>query len=76
MALAPGQTTGGPENRHESADQWLLVLSGSGSAEIDGERSDLRPGVVLLIEAGERHEIRNRGDEPLRTFSVYAPPAY
>jgi mannose-6-phosphate isomerase-like protein (cupin superfamily) len=36
----------------------------------------LKPGTVLLIEAGERHEIRNIGRALLKTISVYAPPAY
>jgi mannose-6-phosphate isomerase-like protein (cupin superfamily) len=31
---------------------------------------------MLLIEAGDRHEIRNTGRSLLKTVSVYAPPAY
>jgi mannose-6-phosphate isomerase-like protein (cupin superfamily) len=31
---------------------------------------------LLLIERGERHEIRKNGREPLRTLNVYVPPAY
>ena len=30
----------------------------------------------MLIGRGETHEIRNTGDEPLRTLNVYVPPAY
>jgi mannose-6-phosphate isomerase-like protein (cupin superfamily) len=36
----------------------------------------LRAGTLLLIERGERHEIRNTGRAPLRTLNVYVPPAY
>jgi mannose-6-phosphate isomerase-like protein (cupin superfamily) len=36
----------------------------------------LKPGGVVLIEAGDRHEIRNTGRSLLKTLSVYAPPAY
>ena len=75
MVLAAGQSTGGPDNRHD-ADQWLFVISGSGAATVDAETHDLEPGLLVLIEAGETHEIRNDGDEPLRTVNVYAPPAY
>ena len=76
MVLAPGDAEGGPENRHRGADQWLFVVSGSGVAIIDGTRIALRKGVLLLIEKGDRHEIRNSGRGLLRTLNVYAPPAY
>ncbi len=76
MVLAPGESTGGPENRHRGSDQWLYVAGGEGSATIDGQLHVLRPGTLLLIERGETHEIRSNGDEPLRTLNVYVPPAY
>jgi hypothetical protein len=38
MALASGQTEGGPDNRHRGADQWLSVVSGTGPAVVNGER--------------------------------------
>jgi mannose-6-phosphate isomerase-like protein (cupin superfamily) len=76
MVLQPGETTGGPNNRHPSSDQWLYVVSGEGAAIIDGERHSLPAGTLLLIEAGEAHEILNVGTEPLTTFNIYAPPEY
>ena len=76
MTLAPGDAEGGPDNRHRGADQWLFVEAGSGAAVVNGRRHALRPGSLVLIERGERHEIRNTGRTPLRTLSVYVPPAY
>lgn len=76
MTLAPGSKTGGPDNRHSGADQWLYVVSGNGLATVDGVEQPLRPGSLLVIERGEAHEIRCTGDEPLRTVNVYSPPAY
>ena len=76
MTLGPGQTEGGPDNRHKGADQWLFVESGTGEAVVEGRRVELRAGTLLLIQRGERHEIRNTGAEPLRTLNVYVPPAY
>jgi mannose-6-phosphate isomerase-like protein (cupin superfamily) len=76
MVLQPGETTGGPNNRHPTSDQWLYVVSGEGEAIIDGERHSLPAGTLLLIEAGEAHEILNVGAEPLTTFNIYAPPEY
>ncbi len=76
MPLRPGQSTGGADNVHPSADQWLYVVSGSGRAVVDGRALTLEAGSLLLIEAGERHEISNPQHEPLVTINVYAPPAY
>lgn len=76
MTLDPGRSTGGPENRHPDSDQWLYVVSGRGRATVDGEAIEIGPGDLLLIEAGETHEIAAGEDEPLETINVYAPPAY
>src|SRR3954454_11585699 len=76
MTLAPGETEGGPDNRHRGADQWLFVVSGIGEAVVNGKKVGLRAGTLLLIERGETHEIRNTGRGPLRTLNVYVPPAY
>lgn len=76
MTIAPGDAEGGVHNRHAGADQWLFVVSGAGTATVTGRRVKLKPGTLLLIEKGERHEIRNDGDELLRTLNVYVPPAY
>jgi mannose-6-phosphate isomerase-like protein (cupin superfamily) len=76
MVLPPGESTGDSENRHSGSDQWLYVVSGEGSASIDGQVHILRPGSLLLIERGETHEIQSQGDEPLQTLNFYVPPAY
>ena len=76
MVLEPGESTGGADNRHPDSDQWLFVAGGAGRAVVEGREVELREGSLLLIEAGEAHEIVNTGSEPLRTVNVYAPPAY
>ena len=76
MVLAPGQSTGGEDNVHERQDQWLYVVSGTGRATVEGRTAKLAAGSLLLIEAGETHEITNTGRRPLVTINVYAPPAY
>jgi mannose-6-phosphate isomerase-like protein (cupin superfamily) len=52
------------------------VVNGTGAAVVNGERIELRSGTLLLIQRGDAHEIRNTGEEPLRTLNVYVPPAY
>ena len=76
MVIPPGDAEGGPRNRHQGAEQWLYVVSGNGEARVEGVAVALQPGTLLLIERGERHEVRNTGTEPLRTLNLYAPPAY
>jgi mannose-6-phosphate isomerase-like protein (cupin superfamily) len=76
MVLAVGGKEGGPDNFHRGADQWLYVVEGSGIAIINGHKTALKAGTIVLIEAGDRHEIRNTGRSLLKTVSVYVPPAY
>lgn len=76
MVLAPGGSEGGAGNRHRGADQWLIVLDGTGLAVVEGREVKLRAGTLLLIERRERHEIRNTGRSLLKTVSIYLPPAY
>jgi len=76
MTLSPGDSEGGPANRHRGADQWLYVASGRGTAIIQGKSYPLRAGTLLLIEHGDRHQIKNTGRQLLKTLNIYSPPAY
>src|SRR5262245_41997636 len=75
--LSPGQSEGGPDNRHRGADQWLFVIAGRGKATINGHRYLLKPNMLVLIEHGDTHEIVNTSrTEALKTINFYVPPAY
>ncbi|CAN5669363.1 cupin domain-containing protein [soil metagenome] len=76
MVLPPGGSTGGPNNRHTGSDQWLYVISGTGKAVIESEEREFGEASLLLIEAGEAHEISNTGEFPLETLNIYSPPDY
>ena len=76
MVLEPGDSEGNRNNRHDGADQWLFVLSGTGVARVNERSLPLRAGSLLLIEHGDRHEIRNNGRTRLTTLNFYVPPAY
>ena len=76
MVLAPGDREGDADNRHRGADQWLYVVAGTGVAIVEGKRVPLKAGRLLVIERGERHEIRNTGRTLLRTLNLYSPPAF
>jgi mannose-6-phosphate isomerase-like protein (cupin superfamily) len=76
MVLAVSGKEGGSDNFHKGADQWLYVIEGSGIAIVNDHKTRLKAGTIVLIEAGDRHEIRNTGRTLLKTVSVYVPPAY
>jgi mannose-6-phosphate isomerase-like protein (cupin superfamily) len=76
MVISSGESEGGADNRHRGADQWLFVVEGSGVARINGKRYPLRAGSLLLIERGDKHEIRCTGRAQLKTVNIYVPPAY
>ena len=76
MTLQPGKSEGGLKNKHRGADQWLFVISGRGTAIVNGKSHKLSKWTLLLIERGNTHEIRNNGTTPLRTLNIYLPPAY
>jgi mannose-6-phosphate isomerase-like protein (cupin superfamily) len=74
IVLGVGDSEGGPANRHRGSDQWLYVVSGTGTATVEGKSHALRARTLVLIERGQAHEIRNTGPRPLRTLNLYVPP--
>ena len=76
MVIEPGDSEGGPKNRHRESDQWLLVIAGTGTAIVSGHRHRLKPRSLLLIEHGEHHDIRNTGRTVLKMLNFYSPPGY
>ena len=76
MTIAPQDSDGGARNRQRGADQWLFVISGTGSGRVNGRRYALKAGSLLLVEHKDRHEIKCTGRTPLRTLNIHLPPAY
>jgi len=76
MVLGPNESAGGPDNAHATSDLWLYVLAGAGRAVVGGRSIPLKPGALLLIEAGEPHEIVNDRERELQTLIFCSPPAY
>jgi oxalate decarboxylase/phosphoglucose isomerase-like protein (cupin superfamily) len=70
-----------PSNEHPHSEQWLFVISGTGEAIVHDRsgkvrRTKLQPNSLLVIERGERHQIKNTGRRQLATLNIYVPPAY
>lgn len=67
---------------HDDRDQFLRLESGKARVQMGPERDDLRfdreveDDWVILVPAGSWHNVTNLGDEPLKLYSVYAPPEH
>lgn len=72
MTLQPGEEIG--EEVHEDTDQFFRVEEGRGEVVINGEATRIESGAGLVIRAGDRHNVRNTGDKPLKMYTLYAPP--
>lgn len=72
MSIQPGEDIG--EETHEGIDQILLFVEGEGAAMIEGETSSVKAGSIVVVPAGKRHNFVNTGKEPLKLYTVYAPP--
>jgi mannose-6-phosphate isomerase-like protein (cupin superfamily) len=55
-------------------DQLLFFVAGRGDAVLNGERSAVGAGSLVAVPAGTRHNFINTGSEPLKLFTIYAPP--
>lgn len=71
MSLNPKEEIG--MELHE-LDQFFRVEEGTGEALLEGIRTELSTGFVLLVPAGTTHNIINTGNVPLKLYTLYAPP--
>lgn len=71
MALKPQEEIGAEVHQ---LDQFFRVEQGTGEAVLDGVRTPIRAGFAVLVPAGTRHNIVNTGAEPLKLYTLYAPP--
>jgi len=71
MALKPQEDIGAEVHQ---LDQFFRVEQGHGEAELDGVRMPIQTGYAVVVPAGVRHNIINTGNEPLKLYTIYAPP--
>jgi mannose-6-phosphate isomerase-like protein (cupin superfamily) len=71
MALKPGEDIGMEVHK---LDQFFRVEEGNGVAVLDGVRTEISAGFAVLVPAGTNHNIINTGTDPLKLYTLYAPP--
>ena len=74
MTLPPGCDIG--EEVHEDRDQFFRIEEGEGVIKIDGEANRVEDDYAVIVPAGARHNVINTGSEPLRLYTLYAPPEH
>jgi len=52
------------------------VEAGEGQAIIGEDTFDLEDGSAIVIPAGSAHNVVNTGSDPLRLYTLYAPPEH
>ncbi|EKU97819.1 cupin domain-containing protein [Leptolyngbyaceae cyanobacterium CCMR0082] len=61
--FAPGQVA--KAHAHSDMYEVFFVSAGSGTMAVNGMDQALLPGVCILVEPGDVHEVTNTGAEPL-----------
>ena len=67
--LEPGEHTG---MHTDSAEEIVLVLSGTAEAVVGDERGELSAGGLGLVPALVPHDVRNIGEETLRVVGFFS----
>jgi mannose-6-phosphate isomerase-like protein (cupin superfamily) len=72
VTLGPGEECG--LHSTEDYEELLIILEGSGEAELEGHGAlPVAAGQVVYIPPRTHHNVRQRGDGPLRYVYVVAP---
>ena len=59
---------------HETSDEVIYVIRGSGIVRSEGEEASFGAGVFMFNPSGVHHQHVNTGSEPLVMIFVYSPP--
>ena len=74
MSINPGEEIGAEV--HDDRDQFFRVEQGKGEVLIDGKRHAVKADDAIIVPAGARHNVVNNGEQPLRLYTLYAPPEH
>jgi mannose-6-phosphate isomerase-like protein (cupin superfamily) len=74
MSLKPGEEIGAEV--HDDRDQFFRVEKGKGEVQIDGKSHAVEADDAIIVPAGARHNVLNKGKEPLQLYTLYGPPEH
>ena len=73
MSIAPHDEI--PQEVH-TVDQIFTFVQGHGEAILNGTIVSFKEDDILVVPAGTTHTIKNSGTEPLKLYTLYAPPQH
>jgi len=68
--------------KHTTVDQFLRLESGNGlvmmgnSPERLNYQANVTKGYAIFVPAGTYHNLVNKGNVPIKLYSIYAPPEH
>ena len=65
---------GAAPHAHPGMEQVCYLLEGTATAEIDGERCEVRPGDSCYFPAGVMHKFTATSEQPVKVLVIYSPP--
>jgi quercetin dioxygenase-like cupin family protein len=68
--ILPGQRN--PLHYHPNCEEILYMVSGECDHSFDGQWAHLTPGMAICVPAGVRHNLENRGDEPVHCIISFS----
>ena len=71
LRMEPGCTA--PRHSHDLGHEVFLVLDGRAEFEIDGARAVLGPGQMCFAYAGQMHQVKVIGDQPMTMYLSVTP---
>jgi mannose-6-phosphate isomerase-like protein (cupin superfamily) len=80
MSIGPGEDIG--LEIHPHLDQFLRIEQGQGIVRMGKQRNQLNfqrrvaDNFAIVVPAGTWHNVINTGREPLKLYSIYAPPQH
>lgn len=75
MSLKPLEEIG--EEVHADKDQFIRIEKGVGMAIINDVEQVLNDGSVVIVSAGQKHNIKNTSPtDPLKLYTIYSPPEH
>ncbi len=80
MSLHPGEEIG--TEMHDRLDQFIRIEQGRADVLMGPSKDDLseihqlEDDWAVVIPGGTWHNVVNRGDSPLKLYSIYAPPEH
>ncbi len=75
-ALTPGESSMRQPSINRRSDQVVYTIEGEGLVKIGSSGHRIQAGTLLLIPAGQPHQVTNTGARRLLFLNFFAPPMY